>query len=267
MTEVTAVSSAKKTKVFQPLLLQGKEIRDARKFLPADIEAVRASGALCPVCREPGSVTLEQGEPLFVHDALHEPETPERQEMRGLLGRWMHSSLRDARVRTLLPWNDTFLDVGAVRYDGARVALRILSEDPERGELQALRDGLRQERTVLLLLLDASRLPPKAFRPGAQVLGIRFRRAESDMLRLGDPLLYFEPRRRGLFLLEPPEEVLPLLREPQNLGQCKGVLRHYRFSELHLRQGRWWIDRRFDEDPTLKPDLNRTILERLRQLE
>lgn len=261
------MTGIKTTEVLQPLLLFGGEIKDSRKFLPADIERAREDGVRCPVCRQEGRILLAPEGPLLSHEALHEAETPLRREARGLLGRWLHGALPDAQVRQLLPWNDTFLDVGVVRSDGARLALRFISEDTERGEIEALRESLRAERTVLLLLLDADRLPPKAFRPGAQVVGAQFRRAESDMLRQGDPLLFFDAPTRSLLLLEPPEEALPLLREPRNLGSCKGVVRHYRLSELHLRRGRWWLDRRFDDDPLLRPEPNRTILQRLRGLE
>ena len=260
------MTKKKTTRVRQPLVRWKGTVQDTRHFRPAELEAARRDPPLCPVCSREGSIDLQEGYPLFWHEASHEAETPMREEMRSLLGRWLHRALPDSQVRLLLPWQDTFLDVGAVRADGARLAVRIISEEPSLGELQAMREELLEEQTVLLFLLDPLRLPRRAWGEGARVFSVQFRRAESELLRMGDPLLYLLPHRRQLLLLEPPSVVLPLLQEKRNLGQCQGEAHHYRISELRLREGRWWIDRRFDERPLHPPEPSPALLRRLEKL-
>lgn len=250
----------------QPLVRWQDKVQDTRQFRPADLEAARTDPPVCPVCSEPGKIDLHSGYPLFAHTATHEAETPMREEMRSVLGRWLHRALPDSQVRLLLPWQDTYLDVGAVRADGARLAIRIISEEPDRDELRSMRDSLLEEQTALLFLLDPLRLPRRAWGEGARVFSAQFRRAESDLLRMDDPLLYLLPHRRQLLLLEPPSVVLPLLREKRNLGQCQGEAHHYRISELRLREGRWWLDRRFDEKPQQPPEPPPALLRRLEDL-
>ena len=252
----------------QPLALSGDEVIDLRRRTPAEIEALRKSGLFCPVCRKEGRIVISSAGPVFSHEAGHEPETPRRMRARSDLRSHLQGIIfPGARVALNAVLEQGIADIAVVRPNGTRIAIRLLNENIAPEEIFLWDKELRAERIRPMWILDAQRLPPAASRGlEAEVRAVSYRGTECALLRLGEPLLHYEPERRLLHLVDPQPELYELIGNGDlSMGRVSSLIRRYRLSSLHVRAGEWWRDRGlFEEElPIPPPEVPERILKRL----
>lgn len=245
---------------------------DARRLRPADVTQLRSIGGLeCPVCRSEATLVITEEGPMVAHRATHEPEDAERRTAKRQLAAQLERLFPGAVISLDVDLGDPelgFADIAIVRPNGARIAITYRS-----GEMRARAAGERTERLAAgrirhLWLLDARRLN-KTARRGAetQVRPVTLKALETSLVAADEPLIYADAGKALAHWVTPPAAALELTRLGLGrIGRLDCLIRRYRFSQLRLREGRWWADTSFDGPPPPAPPLPERLQNKLEEL-
>jgi len=252
----------------------GEQPMDLRTVRPADMEQIREleqqSLITCPACGDDIRVVIDRGGPVGEHMSpmTHENEDPPMRFGKHLLLQRMRELFPSAIVDTdiSLDHPHRLVDVVAVRDNGGRLAIELQGADMKKGQLEKVVAAYREEAIRCLWLLDWRRAKPGRQKGEIVTLGIG--KLEVDMIRVDEPLLYFDIQRKEVVRVLVPSSLQPLINTEKttSLGRLPCLVRRYTLDQLRIREGSWFVDTTFDRALPSPPDLPKRLQDKLEKL-
>lgn len=235
---------------------------DATGMSPGEIAIARERSPRCALCKKEGQIAVPKT-PVFRHDGEHPPDAPERRVLVLLLRQRLQALFPDSKQSKGLFLEGSWADLALVRSNGAKLAVQIIGNGDDREKkLEEWRDKLESQRTEALFLLGAERLAKSAVKEESASRGITIKKAETDLLAMGEPLVYID-ETGTLRKASVPEQVARLAKiSEKTIGRVRVPLRVYHLRQMEIREGRWWFDTRWDKD-IAAPPLPRGLKERI----
>lgn len=246
------------------LIIAG-ELVASNELTPAEITAVRlaetAKNVHCPICRGPMRITITETGPVGVHAhtpenpyAGHEPEDTHARQSKQMLAQRVQEMFPEGSVQidAHLPAINHVADIALVNPMGGKLAIEHQGADLTRVEVAARRDDYQKEGIRCLWVLDSRRL--KLTKKGGQIRKAMLGELETSFLALDEPLVYLEAHDHHLTWLRPHPDAVELAKlGEKRLGRVECLLRRYRFAQLRIRDGQWWVDRSLDSPVLQQP--------------
>ena len=263
------------------LLQLPQKIVEVTSVTAADLDMIRdyqkESKAICPTCKEPMKMTINNEGVLLEHQENnpypnHQADDRESLASKRLLVRHLMmllpqhgKNIQTWEIRSNVPVLEAGLvaPVLAVSDLGARLVVEIIQDEIALSDILTRTEQWSKSGVRALWLIDGRR----AHFNQDLVENINLKEAETALVCCELPLLYFVPQQLSVYLVLPIPEAVELAGLGDiSLGVTPCLVRRFPLSQLGLRSGDWFLPARFNAPAPLPPPLSLEASSRLKKL-